>query len=330
MQLQHASSCSQHCSADDILGPKASRFFGTGYRHVVQQIREARVDSVAQTASAISEVKYPDTWSRKRERELKPHLSSIDGLVLGAQLCEVFLREACGLDSAEIARSWICQIGLKAGQSPTLDLGAVPMQVSLLGTRKERKSLCGYQSEFDVQVGTMVGRLTIDHPRVKPRHMVERVADLDYLDQDERFYGARYRDIHVAVENVLQNDHEKRARARVVPSLNADAPQVKSGLAADYHPFISAIHAIVATAQLAQIVMYRLDGLVRERSNNLWMRRIAITAPMPMVTPPDFWIETGVTSTTLVPVKGRKWRSAEFGLGFPSLTADYCVAHELP
>jgi hypothetical protein len=88
---------------DDALGPAATRFFGDGHRKVDHRLRGLTVETTSEGLPRIrgkADIAYPSDWSTKSEStELRPHVSSIDAVVLAAQLAERGLAHTLGLNS---------------------------------------------------------------------------------------------------------------------------------------------------------------------------------------------------------------------------------------
>ena len=75
-------------SIDDYLGPAAGRFFGSGYRRVAYRLHgtDTTQHAAGERLRATAEIAYPTDWSKKATATaLKPHLSTIDALIVGAE-----------------------------------------------------------------------------------------------------------------------------------------------------------------------------------------------------------------------------------------------------
>jgi len=103
------------------------------------------------------------------------------------------------------------------------------------------------------------------------------------------------------------------------------------GLGAGYEPSGSVVDAVVGLAQLAQILLYRLDGIDRGRSKTLWMRRLAVASPGPGG-PSSSAIagSIAVARTTMLKLGDATWRNSELIGEFGDLRVTCVVAHQLP
>lgn len=94
-------------SIDDYLGPASGRFFGGGYRRVTYRLHTSERSRGAgeERLRATAAIAYPADWSRKATATpLKPHLSTLDALIVGAES----VRPA----------GWLRRVDIRAGALP--------------------------------------------------------------------------------------------------------------------------------------------------------------------------------------------------------------------
>lgn len=320
----------RYASIDQTLGDAKGRFFGAGFRQVRQTVREVHIDAGAKEVRASATIVYPSTWSKKRH-SIQPHLSTIDAYIIGAQLCEMYLREAYGIDAQSSRRIWLRRCVLKAGSTPTLDLQAVPVHFTLTRTERQKDSLCGYLSSFTGRVGAMGVEFVIDHPMAAVTDRVARYANATDLlgPPEQRYFGSAYTETDVGLYDVELDPQENRARARLTLE-NASRLAELRGMGAAYVPFVSGLNAIVSVAQLAQALLYHYDDVSREASNNLWMRKVCLNTLAPVEPSLAMPVETWSTKSSLLPIKDTLWRASNFAVTLPGLHAEYSLAHQLP
>jgi hypothetical protein len=315
-------------SIDELLGDSRTRFFGAGFRRVRHKVTDVVVDTSKKTVYASAKIDYPASWSTKKSRELKPHLSSLDALAIGAQLCEVFVRTAFGIEGSAADRLWLSRSSFKAG-NPTTHLAAVPVSGTLVETRSAPDSLCGHLSSFTAQVGSIGLEFTIDHPIVDDRDIVARWADItDILGPPEsRHFGSAY----AATQLDLRDIEFDADRAGALLHLEEPAGDGRlHGMGAAYFPFVSPANTIVGMAQLAQAMLYHYDNISRDVSHNLWMRKIVLEHPKPAVAGRGLRVATWGTKMSLVSIKDAMWRTGSFALSMPGILGTYTLAHQLP
>ena len=94
-------SCARFVSVSELLGDADQRYFSAGYRAVRQDLRGIRLytdDHGAIRVGASLALSYPQSWSQKAGQEdRRPHLSTLDALLVASQLTEVILLEALSL-----------------------------------------------------------------------------------------------------------------------------------------------------------------------------------------------------------------------------------------
>ncbi|MFC8129729.1 AvrD family protein [Streptomyces sp. NPDC057302] len=324
-------------SLESCLGPGSSRFFGSGYKRVIQSLKDITTDGSAEPGALVTArgtLTYPSDWSRKTGAgELRPHLSSIDALVLAANLAETHIGRAFGLGPVERRRIWLRHADVRAGSTPHEDLAGFPVRGRLLavdGPTDEHGTLA---STFDCRVGRLKVRCTLVHEQGG-----KAGAPATYSDEKQalgparaRHYGVGYkqREQHAEQVRVDLDRQEIRGLQRVVAT-DDDAPTC--GAEAAYGPSVSLVDALVGVAQLAQVLLYAQDGLSRGNSDTLWMRRFVIGAGTPVRPLGRTFIPTVRTeSSRLLSMGDARWRTAELAVDdFAGIDGRCWLAHRLP
>jgi Pseudomonas avirulence D protein (AvrD) len=310
-------------SIDDHLGPAQGRFFGQGFKRVAHSVRDVEIRRASITATA--GLSYPDDWSRKSSGSLRPHLSSIDALVLAAQLAEAHLTHTRRLDVGQRRRTWLRSFDMRGGRVPQEDLAALPVQAIQLGTRSG-------VSIYSCLIGPLGVTCEIGHDG--PADVLGADAAYDDLESllgaaEGRYYGAGFR-----------RRAQRIADVRVAPDGEAIAATVAvadpdhaldDGLGGAYGPAPSMLDGLVCLAQLAQVLAYRLDGIERGQSHTLWMRRLAQEAPAPPLP------ATGPVAATLALQRSRvlafgdgRWRTLDVAGELHGIRVRSSIAHQLP
>lgn len=332
-------------SIDDYLGPGDSRFFGSGFRRA-----EYEVTDIAVRAGAIPEpeirawigVRYPSDWSTKAERtDLRPHLSSIDVMVLAAQLSEIHLAHAYGLDGSQRRMSWLRKVSLRAGKEPQEDLlrisgSAAPVETGSAQAEPAPGPDGMLVSTYDCAIGVMRARCEIVHPvgRLGPDHAVYLSADDALGPTRVRYFGDGFKARRQVINNVAvdMNDLTASACVQVQPiTRTAEIVVPTEGMDGGFQPSFSLVDGFVTSLQLGQVLLYELDSIPREHSNTLWMVRstVEVAGPRRPYAEP-MAARTTITRKRLLPLRGATWRNVDFtsNCGGVSLRASF--AHELP
>lgn len=307
-------------SIDDYLGPDETRFFGSGYRRVRYHF-EPKAKSVQQRATA--RIEYPADWSTKATgAALRPHLSTIDGLVLGAEIVDRHVRHR-GTQHSRAATRHLRRVDIRAGSAP-YEEGLDRVPVELTPPSPADAAPGGERTIFDCRVGNMQLRYEVDQPTVQAASAGWSDAGPGpFLAAGEvPLYGADYRSGRQRIERVSVDTDGRRADATVTLERSEQDTHLRHA---------SLIDSFVVSLQLGQVLLYELDGLDRAGSNTLWMRQTTILTdvPLPPVRGP-FPVTTALTGEALIQVRGRAWRRATILGECAGVRTRCAVAHELP
>lgn len=315
-------------AVDDILGPAGTRFFGRGFRRVGYQLGEVRsgCSEYAPWASATIDVNYPSDWSRKAVgTDLRPHFSTIDALVLSAQLTELCLQSA--KDPAVLTDGWLRKVRITAGGKPQEDL------VGLKATARRKSVVAGEDgleiSVIDAAIGAMRVQSEVVHPAaaLTPGEW-EHENDLLGVPEEQRYYGAGFKAREQRIRDLEVQD---KVRANAVLDLSEDGPAASSGLEAAHQPSASMVDAFVTALQLAQVMMYDLDNVRRQDSDTLWMRQTTMTAAEPKrAWGADIPVTTELADPALLQMGADTWRTFTVLAEVAGITVRSAVTHRLP
>ncbi|WGD37206.1 AvrD family protein [Lysinibacter sp. HNR] len=264
---------------DECLGDRSTRYFGHGYKSVQQSISNLTIDHESSRVSGYAHVDYQVGWSQKRtETPLNPHLSSIDGVIIAVTLCEAFMIHAFGMHDEELQKAWVNKINVRAGTKPltTLHQFAVEGQHVSSDNITETETV----SLFACAIGTFKITLQIQHKTLSST--VQNKALEAYpqsMTSSQRIYGDLYKQTDYVSHRVHLDPAARTAAARL--SLMEPDTAERSGLEASYRTSSLIIGAIIVAAQLSQVLLYKIDGLSREETDTLWMRKFDITVAQP-------------------------------------------------
>lgn len=313
-------------SVDDYLGNRATRFFGEGYKRATHGL--AGIESAGgggeEAISATATVGYPADWSRKGTIDQRPHLSTIDVLLLGVQLSEVWLARHAGVGEAALRSAWIRQVHIKAGSSPVED------ELEAFAVTARRTALSPSPAGPDRAVSTLackVGSLSV---RLDVDHLAGPTSGDTPGDPAGRPCGDGYRTHTQQVSDVTVAADRLSAEARVEVQVEAGA--AGAGIEGDYQPAVGLIDVFVVALQLGQVLLYELDGLTRAESNTLWMRstRWRIDAPARPVDGEHPVLVELRDAALLHNRKGETWRRADIVSGLGGIAVTCSVAHQIP
>ncbi len=292
-------------SIDDLLGLHAKRFFGTGFRRITQSLSEGIIlnQNGRGKIQALASIQYPEDWSKKDGAiNLEPHLSSIDALVLSAQLCELYLSTIYILAGNEMRRLWLRRFTMRSGRNSYHQLDKFPAEATLLSTSKIKGGEAVYLSIFQTQIGSINLYMEYEHPIsgvMLPKDNPASAEDTLGMP-DKRYYGLAFKKPIQSIRDISIDSKNMRANAHIaIKSVLEDL--VTEGQCAAYWPCLTPIDCMITIAQLAQALLYNLDGIERDASNNLWMREINMYCNRPVSSMEEF-----EASTQIVKVKTNK------------------------
>ncbi|TVL89913.1 AvrD family protein [Streptomyces sp. SAJ15] len=327
-------------SLDACLGPGDERFFGSGYKRVGQYLSDVTASGSAALGALVvarAGLSYPLDWSRKSPgSRLRPHLSSIDALVLAAQLAEIQLNHSRSLTADEQRHTWLRAAEIRAGSRPHEDLASFPVRARLCETAESPASTA-LRSTYDCRIGGLKVRCVLEHAAGEG-HRADRPAAV-YATGEEalgpartRHYGDGYKTRRLIAEGVAVDLGGQRVRAgqRIVPEPGDGA--ATRGAEAAYAPSVSLVDCLVGIAQLAQVLLYSQDEVSRGSSNTLWMRRILIETDSP-VRPLDRPIDAVAytTKTRMLRMGAGLWRCSDLAVDdFRGIRGSCSIAHQLP
>jgi len=326
-------------SIDDYLGPGDGRFFSRGYQRARYGVRDitVAVDEQGGGVTAEADVHYPADWSTKKKAgDLRPHLSTVDALVLGVQLAEIHLGAANCLDAADRRETTLRKVVIRSGNAPQEDLRGIRLAAAHVRSTPVDGTAGRVRSVYDTTVGALQVRCDIEHPAGRCAEGEHAYGSLDDAlgPGVRRFYGEAFKQRRHSIEQIRVDLDalvaEGTARFRTTGS---EAPT--EGIDGSSQPAVSLIDCFVVNLQLAQVLMYELDSVRRDESNTLWMMKTVLeSAPDPWPLrgdqPDALPARTAIVGKRLLPLRGGTWRSVDLHGGLAGITMRCAFAHELP
>lgn len=297
-------------SVDIFLGPAQKRFFGHGYRRIRYQLDAPADTSSPGTALQLrASIHCPAQWSTKADGDQRPHLSTIDALLLGQWATEIAAVTALGLAPAAIETWAIESVTIHAGKTPIEDL--TDIAVTAIASGGDDQS-----STSQITVGNM--RLTfqlrqhVPHPHGRAPQAGGEPGELT----------------NVAIDTVTHS-----SRATLTSGTPVDLiPESRLGRSHTLVGGPSLVDAFVATLQLGQVLLYELDHMSRADSNTLWMRQTTLTvdAPTSFSTNESHDVAVHLDRIQRLELGGAHWRTADVVGAVAGMTVRCAVAHQLP
>ncbi|MET7771641.1 AvrD family protein [Nocardia sp. NPDC005366] len=322
-------------SYDEPLGPQSDRYFGEGYKKVCPDLSDLRISRSTQPGAehaGLARLTYPAAWSRKQHRELVPHVSSVDTIMLAASLCDAALSHARDLRPAESARMWVRHASVRAGAQPHEDLEHIPVTATITATADTADDES--ETTFKFQVGNLGGTLTMVHPigvGALTVPGVDRIANLgDIYGPAPHYYLNGVKDHTLTATDLTVSEDSTRITGRQQVRTGVEGGY--AGAESAYWNSVSPIDAVVGAAQLSQILLYAMDSLDRTSSNTLWMRKLEFFADGPRRPSDETFDGTvEIRRSSIIDRGGQRWRSADMLIKeFQGVTGSCLLAHQLP
>jgi hypothetical protein len=321
---------------EDYLGTPATRFFSAGYRrarHEVVDVRAAPADAQPAGVQARVTVRYPVDWSRKAgAMDIRPHLSSVDMIVLGVQLCEAHLTHAYGLDAPARCQMRLRKVTLRAGVSPQEELTELPAAAILRTTSPVSRDEGRFTSVYRCAVGVMRARFEIEHVI---RERAAAPAAYDSLEEllgaaADRYYGDGFTLGRHAIGDVDVDMDALEARATA--RFGCAGPPPAAGIDGALQPCVTVVDCFVSCLQLVQVLLYELDRVTRQESETLWMLS-TVLAPASEPAPASgsaIAARAAIVTKRLLELGGRAWRDVDVEGDCGGVGLRCSFAHRLP
>ncbi|MGW1883997.1 AvrD family protein [Streptomyces sp. NPDC001970] len=312
-------------SVDDILGDRRNRFFGEGFKRVTHAltgvtVRPADAGATARI-DATAGIRIPGTWSRKGDTHQRPHLSTVDAMLFGAQLSGLYAAHTHDLsaDAPFVVRS----LAIKAGAAPDED-SLDHFAVSGTHHATAEGSVPGrLRTALDCQVGSMTVRVEAEHsgaagtPCAEGSYPMAEQRPGPWCDAP---YGASHHSRRQFLTDVRADAHTASAALTVTTGEDAEGATLPPTM----------IDLFVSALQLGQVLLYRLDGVDRATSNTLWMRNTTIAPATTEPAEDDGRFHVTLARPTKLPTRQGTWRTAQITTTYAGMRLTCNVAHLLP
>lgn len=284
-----------------FLGPASERYLALGYGKVTRTLSAIQpVDNggCMSKVEAVASVVYPVDWSSKRGKEhLSPHLSSLDAIILAQELLGEHAAQL-GVGRAPVGA--VVSASVRAVPSARgHSMASIPVQCTTDRSPGGLTCVC--------RIGSLEVKLVADQaanswptaPSSAPMHWQS---------------------------NVLERSPTHVTSHHVPPvALRSTASRTESTV-------LRFVDFLSLTAQAAQILIYTRDGVRREDTDTLWMRRATFTMPQPLPVPSrGLTLQTSLTAERSVRLRGETWRVYEVAAsGLSGITAAASLAYREP
>ncbi|PZS34889.1 MAG: hypothetical protein DLM61_02855 [Pseudonocardiales bacterium] len=323
---------------DALLGPGDERFFGRGYRGVRYGYGPVVVEGDSPSTGLLLarlSTGYPSNWSSKKaDEKLAPHLSTVDAVIVGTELAELLLTHAFNLDPSQRRRAWVRRLDIKAASSPQEDLRDLPLEAALLDSAVLEDADELTVSTVRCLIGSMTVTAQVQHPTAALQWQATRMKHPDALlgPAGRRYHGRVFASRGQRVTDVALDLQALTARASVELTSERGSTTIPTeGFGVSHFPAPTMVDAFVVNLQLAQALLYQLDGGDRTNSNTLWMRSTQLVADVHKSRNSGAYVVTvALENARTVPVGGQIWRISDIVGELGGVHLRCALAHQLP
>ncbi len=275
--------------ADDILGDYETRYFGAGHKRTSYKLKGSFPDCRA-------EVFQTDGWSVKDGCQMKPHLSTIDGIILAVMYVEKHMKENnvhILLDSF-----FLYAFEIKSGVMPVEDL----MDVSL---DMKKEEILEKKAYFEVVVGGMAVKLKFKSVK---SDSYNNDCCIQEMDNDNAHYFSEH--LKNVKHNVGDISFGENSIACVI-SREEMRNVSYNGIGKLLANTISILEWLIIFSQMGQLLAYEIDSINRQESETLWMKNIKAEMDLLVTYKKPLFVSGGIVKSSLLNIKSKMWRIFE-------------------
>lgn len=311
---------------EEILGNPEKRYFSNGFRNICFEYK----DIVFKQNSIECKLDFSvdNLWSKKGNQSLKPHIGIVEYYAVSVYLSEILLKAQLGLSDSEISNGWVTDFTIKTRPTTDITVDSVDFKAQLISSSYINSSYCGDRSIIDITFGSITIVLVINHPSPKPVRNLSFDYSIFTNFQKPSLYNSGYKRAIHKIKNVQINVPHLQASASVSIKNKISNDRMR-GLGSNYLGSNLLTDHYLTTGQLIQVLLYELDNINRDESNNLWVREVKTHYSEPFYrNTSEIFIK--VTDTKIVNLKNDEWRLATIEAKQENISSVIKVSHILP
>lgn len=278
---------------DEILGKFETRYFGLGHKNTEYSL----LDGVEENAFSseivfVAKINQSCGWSEKNGESLKPHLSTVDGLILAVLVAEGYLcrynPDIC-LDTLYLA-----SFEIKAGVVPVEDLRRIPMIL-------EKRIIQKNKQKFTVFILGM--RITLQLKKCNST----TIQNKNSKEQVAHYMSNHLKHLRHDIQNI-EIFNGKEMMCEVTRSMQSEV--IYSGIGSKVAQAMSLIEWLIIFSQMSQVVAYNFDDIERKYSDTFWMRSAKAEMDEPyQYNPEKVLVSGGINRTQVISMNNESWRT---------------------
>ena len=309
-------------NAEQFLGLKDGRYFASGYKNITCELFDYQFTDNKLIASL--KLDSGKNWSLKKGKAIDQHLGSIESSLVAIRSLELFLVANYNLTDEEIANSRIRRIEFKT--KPCHNSFSQQNDVEVTNIHSFWENVDSLIGRFEIMVRNFnfLIELNINCNRFKSSEPPDGRFTKE-KSNPAHYYNHGYMSTSIDIENLLLNIEKRSVIAKSKISHSTEVFDV--GLGTKNLQGLTFVEFLSIAGQLTQILLYKLENISREESNNMWVRSLSAdfysvnTNHQIEVTSKAYF-----TEFNLVKIKDDVWRTAtaKFEIGNIQGSAKVC------
>ncbi|WP_207694326.1 hypothetical protein DOK67_0000909 [Enterococcus sp. DIV0212c] len=277
---------------DEILGKFETRYFGLGHKNTEYSLLDGVEENTASSELVlVAKINQSCSWSEKDGKSLKPHLSTVDGLILAVLVAEDYLcrynPEIC------LENLYLASFEIKAGVVPVEDLGRIPMVLEKAIIQKDNQ-------KFTVFILGM--RISLQLKSIDTT-----AENKNCREQVTHYMSNHLKNLRHDIQNIeIFNGKEMMCEV----TRSAQCELVYSGIGSKVSQAMSLIEWLIIFSQMSQVIAYNFDDIERKYSDTFWMRLAKAEMDEPyQYNPKKVLVSGGINRTQIISMNNESWRT---------------------
>ncbi|MDH6310055.1 hypothetical protein M2451_002945 [Dysgonomonas sp. PFB1-18] len=305
-------------SAESFLGSNKKRYFSSSYKKIKYEFTDLAIYNNSLVGNL--DLDWPDTWSEKSGEKRKPHIGSLELYVIAARMVEYHLNIVDNLREDCIERVWVNNFVTKVSQGAIEECSQLACKCTKLSQNEKNGRI---DCLFEIKISKAMVRLAINYDLCRERACMSSCVGKPCISfnnmlkasspQIPSFHSIGYKVPVHKITNVMVDKKDSFIEADI-ELLNGELSPSFGGLGRAYQPCLTFCDIILTTGQLAQILLFSLDDIDREKAGNLWMRTADCKYFKPV--PGETKVRISVTDSTIMKTGGVTYRAATLLLDY--------------
>lgn len=312
---------------EDVLGSPRKRYFSNGFRNTSFEYSDLFFRNHALECKL--HFSFNELWSQKRHRNLQPHIGITEYFTASAFFTEFLLKAYLGLNDEDISRCWISFFSVKTRPAIQTDEENINFKAQLINTSPVNTSshFLKFKSMVNIEFGKMKILIDINHPVQRLEEDQTGIISVS-RKTNHGLYKAGYKHVNHKIRNIELDVANLSLSSGISIAHHIPSDQMR-GIGSDYRNSCMISDHYLTTGQLMQVLLYEMDNINREESNNMWVREVKTYYPVPFSKPVSR-NTLKATETNIIRMKSENWRIATIESMHENITSFIKVSHKLP